>query len=539
MKLSDYFDKIFIIGALNSTKVNNTIELLKKLDLYDENVLVHMYTPINEIKLKCKELPDYGYDDALSIILAQYTIVKQAYDAGLKSVLILEDDNSLLKDLTKWSEILDNLPEDWNVIRFSGFTMYNEDKSNYMNFDKGNFIKHEYSRQFYLIWGASALALDRTGMEAYIHSQETMLRQVDHVNDVFICSREEDYYNMYEDCGNKPLNIYFANYSLFCPLNDIYKNIDALNYTRIDINDYLISDEDIHFINSKDANIFNNKKLRSCVICVSKNAVDINDWYNYYLDLGFDHIFLFDNNNYQNNYKIDDNRVTIIKYPSVYKCQMDNKTGEWRQCFLIKIGIMMAFDQGFDYCFICDDDEYLDLKGNYKSVNDFLVKYNYYDSICVSWEIMSDNDYIYIDDEPKGKKLREIYVNNNGEFYQRKSFYKLPKKWEVLQDDMKIMHTIMHQVTERRSIDIDIEVATVKHYITFCMERFLLHKGKYDGDGSNEYLDNKLLGYYSLYNNLTKEKILGYIDLCRKYNMPISEDDKNIIRENGIDYETI
>lgn len=251
MKLSDYFDKIFIIGALNSTKVNNTIESMKKLDLYDENVIHHMYIPTNDIKLKCKQLPEYGFNDRISIILAQYTIVKQAYDAGLKSVLILEDDNSLLRDLRKWAEILNNMPRDWNVIRFAGFTIDNNDESRYLVFDKGNFIKYSYPRQFYMIWGSSAFALNRSGMEAYIRSQEAMMRQSDHVNDIFICSREEDLYNIYEDCGNKPLNIYFANYSLFCPLNDIYKNNNALNYTRIDINDYLISDDDLKFIQSK------------------------------------------------------------------------------------------------------------------------------------------------------------------------------------------------------------------------------------------------------------------------------------------------
>ena len=534
MKLSDYFDKIFIIGALNSQKVNHTIDSLKKLDLYDENVMQHIYTPTKNIHLKCQELPDYGFDNYISIILAQYTVVKQAYDAGMNSVLILEDDNSFLKDITKWEDILNNLPEDWDVIRFAGYTVNNECER-YLDFNGERFLKFDANNpDFINIWGTSALGLNRRGMETYINSQEHMMRQVDHVNDIYFCSKESDMYFLYEDCGNKPMNIYFTNYSLFCPLNDIYKYNKAFNYVKINEDDYLVSDEDVHFINSKKVSLCKDTKFKTCVITMSKNAVDIYDWCNHYLSLGFNHIFLFDNNDYSNRYNIEDERITTIRYPSEYKGQLENKTGEWRQCYLIKIGIMMAFDQDFDYCFICDDDEYLNFNGNYNCVNDFLIKYNYYDSISVHWDIMDDNDYIYIKDEPSNIPLRERYNRSSGLTYRNKSFYRLPKSWEVLQEDMKIMYDIMHQVTDRRSITVDMEDASVKHYITFCMERFLLHKGMYNGEGSNKLLDRQLLRYFAYFNNLTEKKVRGYIDLCNKYNIPISDDDRMVMKEKGI-----
>ena len=296
----------------------------------------------------------------------------------------------------------------------------------------------------------------------------------------------------------------------------------------------IIIDDDMNEICKKD-------KFKSCVISVSKMAVDINDWCNHYLSLGFDHIFLFDNNDYANRYRINDERITIIRYPSEYKCQMSNKTGDWRQNYLIKMGIVMAFDQEFDYCFICDDDEYLDFKGNYGCVNDFLNRYKKYDSISVRWEIMDDNDYIYIKDEPDGLPLREVFNRSIRIEDNYKTFYKIPKDWKTLQTDIENANSyIMHRCTERNLILIDGDDATTKHYITFSMERYLKHKGSYGGNGSNIWLDKQLLRYFSYTNKLNREKIIAYIDLCDKYNIPISDDDRELIKENGINvYEII
>ena len=65
-------------------------------------------------------------------------------------------------------------------------------------------------------------------------------------------------------------------------------------------------------------------------------------------------------------------------------------------------------------------------------------------------------------------------------------------------------------------------------------------KGSYGGNGSNIWLDKQLLRYFSYTNKKNKKKIIAYIDLCDKYNIPISDDDRELIKENGINvYEII
>ena len=93
--------------------------------------------------------------------------------------------------------------------------------------------------------------------------------------------------------------------------------------------------------------------MKTCVVCISKNSHDtINDWVEHYLNIGFTHIFLFDNNDYDKRYKIDDERVTVIPYDSNFPIQKYNNCNEWRQCLIIRFGFLMAFDQDFDYCFV-------------------------------------------------------------------------------------------------------------------------------------------------------------------------------------------
>lgn len=279
--------------------------------------------------------------------------------------------------------------------------------------------------------------------------------------------------------------------------------------------------------------------MKTCVFCMSKNEENIQDWINHYFSIGFDHIFLVDNNEYDKRYKIDDERVTVIWYPDEFHMFENTKFNYWRQSLLTKLGLIMAYDQDYDYCFICDDDEYLDLKGNYANVTDFLEKHNEYDSISITWEMVGDNGYLYISDEPKNVPLREIYKTSIWMHFECKSFYKFPKDVNVFKSDMNdydLPH-IMHYVTERNRLHIQEHViedneVTVKHYPTFCLERFLRKKSTFKG--YNPFITNKYLRYYLLYNPISDKILNAYVDLCKKYNIEISKDDKEILEENNI-----
>lgn len=278
--------------------------------------------------------------------------------------------------------------------------------------------------------------------------------------------------------------------------------------------------------------------MKTCVFCISKNEDNIQDWINHYFSIGFDHIFLVDNNEYDKRYKIDDERVTVIWYPDEFEMFENTKFNYWRQSMLTKLGLIMAYDQDYDYIFICDDDEYLDLKGRYANVTDFLEKHSEYDSISITWEVIGDNGYLYISDEPKNVPLREIYKTCDGRWHHEcKSFYKFPKDVNVFKSDIDncyILPYIMHNVTDRNNLRIQEQVmedneVTVKHYKTFCLERFLIKKGAFKINHSFNPLE-----YYLLSNPISDKMLNAYVDLCKKYGIEIPEGDKKILEENNI-----
>lgn len=284
--------------------------------------------------------------------------------------------------------------------------------------------------------------------------------------------------------------------------------------------------------------------MKKCVICISKNADNfyINDWCEYYINIGFDHIFLFDNNEYDKKYDIFDKKnVSVLDYPSECGMQEEsdkitNRIHSHRQGFVYMIGLAMAYDQGYDYCFICDDDELLDFNGRFNDVDDFLNKYSDYDTISIRWKNIFNLPYIYISDEPKGERLIDIYFNGDTiPHFNVKSFYKMKGKdvdrvfREIIGHD-----NIIHSINKENNIVFEDNYVFVRHNPTFCMERFLIKKVNYKS--KHPWLINNYLSYFRHNNVLTKEKMIAFVELCKKYNIDIPNNDKKILDENNILY---
>ena len=96
-----------------------------------------------------------------NITREQYTIIKSAYLRGVKTVGIIEDDTSFLKDLNMWEEYMRILPKNWNVLRVGclrGMAEHSDDKT------------PEWVRLDHPIYGNGFYILDRKAMKYYIDS---------------------------------------------------------------------------------------------------------------------------------------------------------------------------------------------------------------------------------------------------------------------------------------------------------------------------------------------------------------------------------
>ena len=168
------FQHIFMLNL--STRKDRRDLMLKQLR--DFGLLEDLYTQ-EELDIRTT-VPFLKYNKVMMYVLNQnklgkltkpneydcthnhYSMIKQAYDQGYEYCLVMEDDIRFLKDHVAWEEFLKNIPEDFDILQFGGFTADPRIKD-YMDESKW-WIKHPGIG----LWTTSMYALSRKGMEYYL-----------------------------------------------------------------------------------------------------------------------------------------------------------------------------------------------------------------------------------------------------------------------------------------------------------------------------------------------------------------------------------
>ena len=124
-----------------------------------------------------------------------------------------------------------------------------------------------------------------------------------------------------------------------------------------------------------------------CAIAKNENTY-INEWCQHYLNIGFSHIYIYDNNNLETPYvgnfidKTILNKITIINWQGIKgrKLQFD----AYQDCY---------DNTEFNWCLFCDLDEYL---MGVTDINKFLAqdKFKDIEQIKIQWKIFGDNGQI-------------------------------------------------------------------------------------------------------------------------------------------------
>lgn len=172
--LEEKFKHIFLLNL--STRTDRREIMIKQLKDFG---LLELYTQ-NELDIRTT-VPFIKYNKIMMHVLNQnklgkltkpneydcthnhYSMIKQAYDQGYEYCLIMEDDIRFLKDKVAWEEYLKNVPEDFDILQFGGFTA-DPNINKYTNTNIRYWVKHPDVP----VWNASMYALSRRGMEYYL-----------------------------------------------------------------------------------------------------------------------------------------------------------------------------------------------------------------------------------------------------------------------------------------------------------------------------------------------------------------------------------
>lgn len=134
-----------------------------------------------------------------------YSIIKSAYDRGLNSILIMEDDIKFIKDVNKIEYIFNNIPKDYTIIKFHSSMNFYDD-----NFDKFHYILNDSNYKY----SSMCYAMSRQGMELYLECCKLIFSVSDIVLSS-ICTCEE-YYDEF--------NFYNLSFPICESINTLYSN---------------------------------------------------------------------------------------------------------------------------------------------------------------------------------------------------------------------------------------------------------------------------------------------------------------------------
>ena len=122
--------------------------------------------------------------------------------------------------------------------------------------------------------------------------------------------------------------------------------------------------------------------MKIALVCIAKNEDDyIQEWVNYNKKLGFDDIFI-----YQNDWicQIDEPNLIKIEFNG-----LNQQTNAYNN-------FIQNYHNNYDWVAFFDVDEFLVLK-KHNNIKEFIMDYDEYSSIGINWVLFGDNDLNSVD----------------------------------------------------------------------------------------------------------------------------------------------
>ena len=235
------------------------------------------------------------------------------------------------------------------------------------------------------------------------------------------------------------------------------------------------------------------------------------EWASHHLALGFDHIYIYDNNHDgEERFEtvlgdfVAENRVTIIDYRNREKAQRPAYNDAYQR-----------LSAEYDWLAFFDFDEFLCLPNADKSgtVADFLYSIPQdYHAVMIPWLMMTDSGMVYNDGRPCLERFKESTDNGSGQgkciVRTRIPGLRFTKSVHVPYEPALRCCTPKGEPTvQKRHQPQDTSVAYLKHFSTKTIEEWLTNKWQKGAAGiTYDTFREKYQDYFFTINERTPEK---------------------------------
>jgi hypothetical protein len=192
--------------------------------------------------------------------------------------------------------------------------------------------------------------------------------------------------------------------------------------------------------------------MNVALVCIAKNEDKyIEEWIQYHLYLGFDHIFI-----YENDWRCNINSSLITKIPFDGTGMQENAYNNF----------LKYYSNAYNWVAFFDVDEFLVLKKQ-DNIKTFLKDYDDYNGVAINWYMFGDNNlnepretYSVLNRFTKRRKQMDIHVKcivktNSNDSYRIHNFKEIPT-----------VNTNRDEVFGPFNKSTNDDIAQVNHYFT-------------------------------------------------------------------------
>ena len=253
--------------------------------------------------------------------------------------------------------------------------------------------------------------------------------------------------------------------------------------------------------------------MKSAVCAVARNENSyLLEWIDYHLNLGFDKIFLYDNNDPGN----DSVYVLLASYIAKQKVEVIDYRGRKNFQLVAYNECYKNYGCFFDWMAFIDLDEFITFgpQAGTDNINVFLEGFKSFDVIEINWMVYNDNGKIYREEggvierfpkpvdlsHPINKHIKSVVRTNRSLGFVRNP--------HCVDGDLRITDDSMNVILESEPFkEPSYKRLYIRHYNTKTLEEFILckiHRGAADSEG-NSWKYNLYL-YYDLNTRTWKKR---------------------------------
>ena len=460
------FDKIICIHYLPYVeRFDNIKNELKRVGILDLPQFEWYYTVDNDFYenalINNERIGDEVSKYNIKYTLDSYSLLKKLEFHRYDKVLIIEDDVVFHRNLSFIKQIVNSTPSDFDVMNYDPFIW---DREHLGKFKQVNSFIEEFSDNAH-VFNMSCIGLSKKAISTIVAHQKKLLRPFDHYTWL-----DTNYMNTY--CVSNGKNIcvqdqdsYKANQCV-ASFNKRYPHIDISNYNH------------------------NVPLPKVAIVAIARLENDyINEWIEYHRDIGFSHIYIYDNScgdevHIDNVISFENSRITtVIPAYNKYTYQMQAYTDAYT-----KFGCL------YEYMMFIDIDEFFTL-GQHQSIIQYIQFLNSkcpgFDVCRINWEIYDDSNVIERDVSiPVHKFFTHISTTTNA--LQHNMSAKSLVKTKIPGLKFKSVHypttdirTLVSCYSNGKKIILDqyvsvtpryIEMAKIRHYMTKTISEFMKQK---------------------------------------------------------------